>query len=96
MLGSPQQNSVAERWNCTILDKAQSMLHSTGLSLGFWELAADAAVHIYNRSPTCILGWWMPHELWTDGHIPDISYFHIFRCKAYVHVPEDKQKKLNP
>ena len=57
------------------------MLHSTGLSLGFWELAADAAVHTYNRSPTHVLGWQMPHELWTDGHIPDVSYFHIFRCQ---------------
>ena len=72
------------------------MLHSTGLSLSFWELAADAAVHTYNRSPTHVLGWWTPHELWMDGHILDISYFHIFRCKAYVHVAEDKQKKLDP
>jgi hypothetical protein len=30
------------------------------------------------------------------GHILDVSYFHVFRCKAFVHVPEDKQKKLNP
>ena len=96
MPGSPQQNGVAKRWNCTILDKVQSMLHSARLSLSFWELAADAAVHTYNRSPTHVLGWWTPHELWTDRHIPDISYFRIFRCKAHVHVPEDKQKKLDP
>jgi transposase InsO family protein len=32
---SPQQNSVAERWNQTILDKARASLHSAGLSLGF-------------------------------------------------------------
>ena len=72
------------------------MLHSARLSLSFWELAADAAVHTYNRSPTCSLGWWMPYELWMDRHILDVSYFCIFRCKAYVHVPEDKQKKLDP
>ena len=88
MPGSSQQNGVAKRWNRTILDKARSMLHSAGLSLGFWEIAADAAVHTYNRSPTHVLGWWMPHELWTDRHIPDISYFCIFGCKAYMHVPE--------
>jgi len=38
----------------------------------------------------------MPHELWNMGHVPDVSYFHIFGCKAFVHVLEDKQKKLDP
>jgi len=37
----------------------------------------------------------MPHELWNIGHVPDVSYFRVFRCKAFVHVLEDKQKKLN-
>jgi hypothetical protein len=93
---SPQQNGVAERWNCTILDKARAMLHSAGLSLGFWECAVDTAVHTYNRTPTRTIGWCTPHELWTDGHVPDVSYFRIFGCKAYVHTTEDKRKKLNP
>jgi transposase InsO family protein len=33
MPGLLQQNSIAERWNWTILDKACVSLHSTGLSL---------------------------------------------------------------
>jgi len=37
----------------------------------------------------------MPHKLWNVGHISDVLYFHIFGCKAFVHVPEDKQKKLD-
>ena len=32
---SPQQNGLAERWNCTLLDKARMLLHGAGLSLGF-------------------------------------------------------------
>jgi hypothetical protein len=92
----PQQNGVAERWNRTILDKACTLLHSAGLSLGFWELVVDAVVHTYNWTPTRVLGWKTPHELWSDGHVPDVSYFRVFGCKAYVHVPEDKRKKLNP
>ena len=79
-----------------ILDKVCSMLHGTGLSLGFWELAADAAVHTYNCTPTRVLGWRTPHELWSVGHVPDVSYFRVFGCKAYVHVPEDKRQKLDP
>jgi hypothetical protein len=96
MPGSLQQNSIAKRWNWTILDKACASLHSTGLSLSFWELAVDAMVHIYNRTPTHVLGWKTPHELWSNGHIPDVSYFQVFGCKAYIHVPKDKQKKLDP
>jgi Integrase core domain len=93
---SPQQNSLAERWNWTILDKACAMLHSAGLSLGFWELAIDAVVHTYNRTPSRTIGWCTPHELWSDGHVPDVSYFRVFGCKAYMHVPEEKCKKLDP
>jgi hypothetical protein len=91
-----QQNGVAERWNRTLLDKAHAMLHSVGLSLGFWELATDTAVHTYNRTPSKTIRWHTPHELCTNGHVPDISYFRVFKCKAYVHTPEDKRKKLDP
>jgi hypothetical protein len=71
----PQQNGVAERWNRTILDKACMSLHSARLSLGFWELAVDAMVHTYNQTPTHVLGWKTPHELWSNEHVPDVSYF---------------------
>jgi transposase InsO family protein len=96
MLGSPQQNGLAEQWNRTIMEKARAMLHSAGLSLGFWEFAVDTAVHIYNRIPSWTINWRMPHELWSAGHTPDVSYFCVFGCEAYVHVPEDKRKKLDP
>ena len=96
MPGMPQQNGLAEQWNRTILDKAHMLIHGAGLSLGFWEYAVDTAVHTYNRTPTRTIGWHTPHELWNTGHIPDVSYFHVFGCKAFVHVPEDKRKKLDP
>ena len=90
MLGLPQQNRLAEQWNRTIMEKARAMLHSAGLSLGFWEFAVDTAVHIYNRTPSRTINWRTPHELWSAGHTPDVSYFRVFGCKAYVHVPEGK------
>ena len=71
-------------------------MHSAGLSLGFWEFAIDTAVHTYNRTPQRSIQWRMPHELWTDGHVPDVSYFRVFGSKAYVHTLEDKRKKLDP
>ena len=48
---SPQQNGQAERWNRTIMEKATAMLHHAGLSHGFWQLAVDTTVHIYNCQP---------------------------------------------
>ena len=95
MPGSPQQNGKAERFNRTILDKAMSMLHTSGLSSGFWEYAISAAVHIYNRSPSRTLQWHTPLETWSNGHVPDVSYLRIFGCKGYMHVPADKRRKLD-
>ena len=57
MLGSLQQNGKAERFNCTIIDKAMAMLHTTSLLNGFWEFAISTAVHIYNRTPSHMLKW---------------------------------------
>src|SRR5882762_9274941 len=96
MPGSPQQNGCAKCWNRTLLERALSMLHGACLSAGFWELAVHAAVHIYNRTPTRILGWKTPHSLWSNGHVPDVSYFRIFGCLAYVHTQSDKRTKLEP
>src|SRR5882672_2655386 len=67
------------------------MLHSAGLSYGFWAEAVKTAVHVRNRSPSRVIGRKTPHELLT-GQAPDISYMHIFGCKAYANVPKTKQK----
>ena len=36
MPGTLQHNRKAKQFNCTIMDKAMSMLHQAGLSNGFW------------------------------------------------------------
>ena len=55
----------------------------------------STAVHIYNFTPICSLKWKTPHEKWNPGKVPEVSYFCIFRCKAYMHVPADKCWKLD-
>jgi hypothetical protein len=95
MPGSPQLNGKAERFNCTIEDKAEAMLETAGLSKGFWELAWNAALHIYNRSPTSTLKWRTPYEIWYSGKVPDVSHLRIFGCKGYIYVPADKHRKLD-
>ncbi len=95
MLGSPQQNGKAERFNRTIMDKAMAMLHTAGLLNSFWEYAVSTAAHTYNHTPSHTLKWQTPIEAWKPSQVPDISYFHVFGCKGYMHVPSDKRCKLD-
>jgi hypothetical protein len=72
-----------------------AMLHTAGLSFGFWEYTMKAVVHIYNCSPTRTLKWHTPFEIWYSGKVPDVSHLCVFGCKGYMHVPADKHRKLD-
>ena len=89
---SPQQNGRAERWQQTIQTKAEAMRHHAGLSPGFWKLSVETAVHIYNRQPLRRHSWKPPITVW-NGTKPDVSYFRVFGCKAYVHT--HKEARIN-
>src|SRR5260370_2820457 len=93
MPGSPQQNGKAEQFNHTIMDKVMAMLHTAGLLNSFWEYAVSTAAHTYNRTPSH--KWQTPIEAWKPSQVPDVSYFCVFGCKGYMHVPTDKQHKLD-
>ena len=49
---SPQQNSVAERKNRSILNMARNMLKSKKMPKELWAEAVDYAVYLSNRCPT--------------------------------------------
>jgi transposase InsO family protein len=90
MLGSPQQNGKAEQFNHTIMDKAMAMLHTAGLPNSFWEHAVSTAAYTYNYTLSYMLKWQTSIEAWKPGQVLNVSYFHIFGCKGYMHVPADK------
>ena len=52
-------------------------------------------VHVHNRSPTSALQSSTPYTLWFKKK-PDVSYFKVFGCTAYVHVQKDQRKGLQP
>lgn len=91
---TPQQNGVAERKNRTMLNMARSMMNGKNLPNKYWGEAVACSVHILNRAPTKSLKDQSPFEAWT-GKKPDISYFRVFGCVAYAHVPDDLRKKLD-
>jgi transposase InsO family protein len=49
---TPQQNSVAERMNRTLTEKARAIVHSAGLNKRFWGEAVLTAAYLVNRSPS--------------------------------------------
>ena len=89
---TPQQNRLAGRMNQTIWSGVRALLHHSGMKNSFWVEALAIAVHVVNRSPCKLLEWRMPYEALT-GHVPDVSHFHIFGCRAWVH--NNKGKKLD-
>jgi len=87
---SQQQNGRAERFQQTILNKADSLRHQAGLSEGFWKFAVMAAIYIYNRTPFARADWKTPYELWFRNQ-PNVSRLRVFGCQAYVHILKEKR-----
>jgi len=54
----------------------------------------DTACYLVNRSPSSALEDKTPQEVWT-GKKPSLSHLRVFGCDAYVHVPKEKQTKLD-
>ena len=91
---TPEQNGVAERMNRTLMEKVRSMIYHANMPLRFWAEALNAATYVTNRTPTSALVDATPYERW-NGTKPDVSNLRVFGCTAYVHVPDEKRKKLD-
>ena len=77
-----------------MVESARAMLHDAGLPNSYWADAVKYAAHICNSVPTRALSGSTPYEAWC-GNSPDVSRFRIFGCKAFVHVPDEKRRKLD-
>jgi len=89
---TPQQNGLAERMQQTLWTGICAILHHSGMKYGFWAEALAVIVHVMNRAPRKCIDWKTPHEVLT-GQVPNVAYFRIFGCRAWVH--NNKGKKLN-
>jgi transposase InsO family protein len=91
---TPQQNGVAERTNRTLMEAARSMLYEKKVPLELWGEAVMCATHIQNRKISGTNDV-TPFELWT-GSRPDVSYLRVFGSPAFVHIPDETRRKLDP
>jgi transposase InsO family protein len=92
---TPQQNGVAERKNRTILEMARAMLHEKNMPKIYWAEAAVTAVYLINRCTAEGVHDITPHEKYF-GTKPNLSHLKVFGSIAFVHVPDEKRRKLDP
>ena len=55
MPGTPQQNSMAERRNRTLLDMVRSMISNSNLPISLWSEGLKTAVYLLNRAPSKVV-----------------------------------------
>ena len=87
---SPQQNSIAERLNATLVSAARSALFHSNLSDGFWEDALRDATFKYNISRHSSTGK-LPFTVWY-GHPPPLSQLFCFGQLGTATIRADKKK----
>ncbi|PHT39113.1 hypothetical protein CQW23_22686 [Capsicum baccatum] len=76
---TPQQNSMDEQMNRTIMEKVHCMLSNAGLPKSFWAEVAFTACLLINFSPLVTIDKKTPKEVWS-GTPGSYSNLRIFGC----------------
>ena len=74
---TPEQNSVSERMNRTLLELVRIMLVDSGLPYKFWADALSAACYLKNRSPARALKGMTPYQAFV-GRKPNVDHLKKF------------------
>ncbi|XP_058078468.1 uncharacterized mitochondrial protein AtMg00710-like [Magnolia sinica] len=72
----------------------QSRLKGKELPNEFWAEAVNTTIYILNRSPTKAVLNKTPFEAWHKWK-PKVSYFKVFGCIAYSHIPSQIREKFD-
>ncbi|GKC12151.1 integrase, catalytic region, zinc finger, CCHC-type containing protein [Tanacetum coccineum] len=91
---TPQQNSVVERQNRTLIEVAPTMLIFSKDPLFLWAEAINTACYTQNRSIIRRRYNKTPYELMQDKK-PDLSFFHVFGALCYPTNDNDDLGKLD-
>jgi hypothetical protein len=71
------------------------MIQYKGLSLHFWAETTNYDNYIVNCTPTKDLKNITSEGAWSKIK-PNVSHFHVFGSEAWVHIPDEKSKELQP
>ena len=91
---APEQNSIVDRDNHSIVKCARSMLYHKHVPLTFWTEAVNTAAYILNRVASRTLHGLTPYEKWT-GSKPNVSHLRVFGSLVYSHIPKEIRQKLD-
>nr|GEX54616.1 retrovirus-related Pol polyprotein from transposon TNT 1-94 [Tanacetum cinerariifolium] len=80
---TPQQNSIVERKNRTLIKAARTMLADLILPIPFWAEAVNTACYVQNRVLVTKPQNKTPYEL-LHGRTPNISFMRPFGCLVTI------------
>jgi transposase InsO family protein len=92
---TPQQNSVVERKNMTLINMVRTMLGEYKTLERFWSEVVNTTCHAINRLYLHRLLKKTSYELLT-GNKPNVSYFRVFGSKCYILVKKGRHSKFAP
>ena len=70
------------------------MMNEKHLPKSYWAEAANTTIYLMNHCTTSGVHNITPHEKFY-GKKPDLSHVRIFGSIAFVHIPDEKQQKLD-
>jgi transposase InsO family protein len=79
---TPQQNSIAERFNRTILEMATCMIQHNKVPEKFWGYAILYANKIKNRIPSQSINNKIPYFIWYNKN-PNLKHYNIFGSNVF-------------
>ena len=88
--GMPQQNGVAERCNCILIDMVRSMLSNFTLHISLWNAVLMTVMYILNRVSSKSVPK-TPFELW-DRRKLSLRLFYVWGCPAEVRFFNPQEK----
>ena len=71
------------------------MMFAVAAPKEYWAEAVATAVYLRNLTPTRAIREGSPFEAW-NGRRPNLSHLRVWGCTAYVRVPKENRKKLDP
>nr|GEX11545.1 retrovirus-related Pol polyprotein from transposon TNT 1-94 [Tanacetum cinerariifolium] len=80
--------------NRTLIEAARTMLNGLVLFMHFWTEAVRVACYTQNKSIIGKRHDRTPYDTFRE-RIPDISYFHVFRCPMFIHNHKDHLGKFD-
>jgi transposase InsO family protein len=92
---TPQQNSIVERKNRTLLDMARTMFDEYKTPNRFWAEAINIACYSINRLYLHRILKKTSYELLTGKKL-NVSYFRVFGSKCFILIKRGRSSKFAP